>query len=88
VPEVLSAFAAEPKAWFKFVARGEPDLAEIAAFAARFAIPAGKVLVMPEGRTAAELDRHALALVAGCIARGWRLCDRLHVRLWGDRRGV
>jgi organic radical activating enzyme len=88
VPEVLAAFAAEPKAWFKFVARGPDDLAEIAAFTARFAIPAGKVLVMPEGRSAAELDRHALELVAGCIDHGWRLCDRLHVRLWGDRRGV
>jgi 7-carboxy-7-deazaguanine synthase len=88
MPEALAAFAAEPKAWFKFVARGEADLAEIAAFVARFAIPDARVLVMPEGRTAAELDRHALALVDGCIARGWRLCDRLHVRLWGDRRGV
>jgi organic radical activating enzyme len=87
-PEVLAAFAADPKAWFKFVARDEADLAEIDAFAERFGIPAGKLLVMPEGRTSADLDRHAPTIATRCIARGWRFCDRLHVRLWGDRRGV
>ena len=30
-PEVLAAFATDPKAWFKFVARDETDLAEIEA---------------------------------------------------------
>jgi organic radical activating enzyme len=88
VPDVLADFAADPKAWFKFVARDEADLAEIAAFATRFSIVPERVLVMPEGRTSADLDRHALAIASGCIARGWRFCDRLHVRLWGDRRGV
>ncbi len=87
-PEVLAAFAADPKAWFKFVARGGDDLAEIDRFATRFGIPAGKILVMPEGRSSDELDRHALEVAPRCIARGWRFCDRLHVRLWGDRRGV
>jgi organic radical activating enzyme len=87
-PDVLASFAADPKAWFKFVARDEADLLEIDHFASRFGIPAGKILVMPEGRSSAELDRHALEVAPRCIARGWRFCDRLHVRLWGDRRGV
>jgi organic radical activating enzyme len=87
-PDVLADFAADPKAWFKFVARDEADLAEIAAFTARHAIAPERVLVMPEGRTSADLDRHAPAIASGCIAHGWRFCDRLHVRLWGDRRGV
>lgn len=87
-PEALRHFAVSPKAWFKFVARGPEDLAEIDDLAARFDLPPERILLMPEGRSAAELDRHALALVEPAIARGWRLCDRLHVRLWGDRRGV
>jgi len=86
--DVLASFATDPKAWFKFVARDETDLLEIDAFASRFGIPSGKILVMPEGRSSAELDRHALEIAPRCIARGWRFCDRLHVRLWGDRRGV
>jgi organic radical activating enzyme len=88
VPEVLATFASDPKAWFKFVVRSEADLLEIDAFATRFGIPAGKILIMPEGRTSSELDRHGLEIAPRCIARGWRFCDRLHVRLWGDRRGV
>lgn len=87
-PAVLAAFAAEPKAWFKFVARGADDVAEILSFTEEHHIPAGKVLVMPEGRSAAELDRHGAALAGPCMAHGWRFCDRLHVRLWGDKRGV
>jgi organic radical activating enzyme len=87
-PDVLAAFAADPKAWFKFVARDAADLAEIDTFAGRFGLPADKILVMPEGRSSAELDRHAREIAPRCIARGWRFCDRLHVRLWGDRRGV
>jgi 7-carboxy-7-deazaguanine synthase len=43
---------------------------------------------MPEGRTAAELDRTAPWLAAICRDLGFRFCDRLHIRLWGDRRGV
>jgi organic radical activating enzyme len=88
VPAALDFFAAEPRAWFKFVARDAADLAEIGDFAARHGIVPGKILVMPEGRSAEELDRHGRELAAACLGRGWRFCDRLHVRLWGDRRGV
>ncbi|MEM1082625.1 MAG: 7-carboxy-7-deazaguanine synthase QueE [Verrucomicrobiota bacterium] len=88
VPEVLTHFAASPKAWFKFVANSPTDLEEIDELAARHALPASRILLMPEGRTAAALDRHADEIAAACLDRGWRFCDRLHVRLWGDRRGV
>lgn len=88
VPDVLRRFAASPKAWFKFVAATAADLEEIDQLANRFGLPAERLLVMPEGRTAAELDQRAPEIVDACLARGWRFGDRLHVRLWGDRRGV
>ena len=88
IPGTLEHFARSPKAWFKFVAAHPADLEEIDAIAAQHAIPADRILLMPEGRTAAELDRHAAAIAAACIDRGWRFSDRLHVRLWGDQRGV
>jgi len=88
VPEVLRAFARHPRAWFKFVARSAEELAEIDALARDHHLPADRILVMPEGRDAATLDRHADALAAACAERGWHLGDRLHVRRWGDRRGV
>lgn len=88
VPAALEFFRDDPRAWFKFVARGEDDFAGIEALVDRFQLPTERLLVMPEGRRVAELDRHAAAVAGACQRRGWRFGDRLHVRLWGDRRGV
>jgi organic radical activating enzyme len=87
-PEALKHFAQSPKAWFKFVVSQADDLAEIDLLIARFSLPSERILLMPEGRTSAELDRHGQELAGLCLARGWRFSDRLHVRLWGDQRGV
>ncbi len=88
IPEALAWFAGSPKAWFKFVVSSAADLAEIQTIRTRFGIPAGRVLLMPEGRTAAGLDRSAARLAGICRDLGCRFCDRLHIRLWGDKRGV
>ena len=46
------------------------------------------VLLMPEGRTAKEIEDKQLWLVELCMAHGFRYSDRLHTRLWGTKRGV
>ena len=86
--EALAYFAVSQKAWFKFVVSSPADLAEIQTIRTRFEIPASHILLMPEGRTAAQLDRSAKWLVGICRDLGFRFCDRLHVRIWGDKRGV
>jgi organic radical activating enzyme len=86
--EALRFFADSPKAWFKFVVAGAADLDEIEALCEAYALPRQRVLLMPEGRTAAELDRGAGWLAEICRDRGYRFCDRLHIRIWGDKRGV
>jgi 7-carboxy-7-deazaguanine synthase len=84
----LRFFAASPKAWFKFVVCAPADLTEIKMLQSRHDIPPGRILLMPEGRTAVELDQSAPQLADLCRELGFRFCDRLHIRLWGDRRGV
>lgn len=84
----LEFFAGSDKAWFKFVVAEPPDLEEIVALCGTRSLPRQRVLLMPEGRTCAELDRHAVWLAETCRDQGFRYCDRLHIRLWGDRRGV
>ena len=87
--EALKFFASSPKAWFKFVVAEPADLEEIEALCAgAFTSPRQRVLLMPEGRTAAELDRSSGWLAEICRDRGYRFCDRLHIRIWGDQRGV
>ena len=84
----LKFFAQSPKAWFKFVVAQPVDLEEIQGLIAAHALPPQRILLMPEGRTADELDLHAPWLAEVCRDQGFRFCDRLHIRLWGDKRGV
>jgi len=87
-PEVLAGLAESGKAWFKFVVQGEGDIAEVLELVKGSGIPMERVILMPEGRTVAELDRTAVWLAEKCRDLGVRFSDRLHVRLWGDKRGV
>lgn len=87
-PAAMAFFAASTKAWFKFVVAKPSDLEEIELLCQKHVIPKLRVMLMPEGRTAAELDRHSGWLAETCRDLGFRFCDRLHIRIWGDRRGV
>ncbi|MEX1113788.1 MAG: 7-carboxy-7-deazaguanine synthase QueE [Akkermansiaceae bacterium] len=87
-PQVLAFFANSPKAWFKFVVAEPADLAEIQVLCSTHQIQRQQVILMPEGRTCEELDRNAPWLAETCRDLGFRFSDRLHIRLWGDKRGV
>ena len=81
-PDVLRAFAATGKAAFKFVVRDVAELDEVAAF------DVAPVWVMPEGTDAEALTARMQELAPAVLARGWNLSPRLHVHLFGNRRGV
>ena len=87
-PPALRFLAASPKASFKFVVANESDLLEIKILELNHAIDRRRILLMPEGRSTAQLDQTAPWLAEICRDQGYRFCDRLHIRLWGDRRGV
>lgn len=84
----LAAFAALDKAVFKFVARTPADLAEVAALAERHAIPATRIMIMPEGTDSETVLTRAAALAEAALARGYGMSDRLHIHLFGDARGT
>lgn len=46
------------------------------------------VMLMPEGTSNELLTKNAQEAVRYCIDHGWTLADRLHIRIWGDKRGV
>ncbi len=87
-PDVLRFFAASPIAWFKFVVSTPTDVAEIQSLRTRFGIPPERIVLMPQGRIAADLEHSAPWLASLCRDLGFRFSDRLHIRLWGDRKGV
>ncbi|MBE7540991.1 MAG: 7-carboxy-7-deazaguanine synthase QueE [Bryobacteraceae bacterium] len=72
----------------KFVVQTENDLPEIESLAHELNAPPEKILLMPEGLDEPTLRARALPLVELCKSRGYRFCPRLHIHLWGPRRGV
>ncbi len=89
-PAVLRSWMTAYPYQLKFVVASEADLAEIEALLAEIAlpIPPEKVLLMPEGLDTAAIARHSPAVLEICKARGYRYCDRLHISLFGHRRGT
>jgi 7-cyano-7-deazaguanosine (preQ0) biosynthesis protein QueE len=84
----LEAFVASEKAWFKFVVRDSPDLAEVEDLIAEFSIPRDRVMLMPEGIDSTTLIERSRWLVDVCMKRGFRFTPRLHILLFGNKRGT
>ena len=65
-----------------------PEIEEMQKLQSRLGIPKRKLFVMPEGTTNEELRKTQYQAAVTCMKFGWRYSDRLHVRLWNDKRGV
>lgn len=87
-PEVLRALAEGRRSVFKFVVAEAGELDEVAAVAEATGIAASTVWIMAEGTEADVVVARTRALAGPVIERGWNLTTRLHVLVWGDRRGV
>ena len=87
-PERLRAWAAEPRAAFKFVVARPADVEEVLELAGRFAIPRERVWLMAEGTDAATLEAREAWLAPLCLEHGLTLSKRMHIQLYGDTRGT
>lgn len=72
----------------KFVVASPADLDEIHSIVRLCRTPPDRVLLMPEARNRDELHARAAWLVETCKHTGYRYCPRLHIELYGSRRGV
>ena len=86
--DVLRRLMAEYTYQLKFVVAGADDLGEILELVRTLGAPAENVLLMPEGRSPEVLRERAAWLAPLCLAHGFRYSPRVHVDIWGDRRGV
>jgi 7-carboxy-7-deazaguanine synthase len=86
--DVLRRLMAEYAYQLKFVVARAADLEEILELVQTLGSPVGNVLLMPEGRSADVLRERAAWLVPLCLEHGFRYSPRVHVDIWGDRRGV
>lgn len=86
--DVLRRLMAEYAHQLKFVVAAPEDLAEILTLTEALEARREDVLLMPEGRTPEGLRERAQWLVPLCLRHGFRYSPRVHVDIWGDRRGV
>ena len=87
-PEVLKRFMADYEYQLKFVVAEEDDLVEIKALVTRLQANPQRVVLMPEGTDAEVLRERAAWIVELCKQEGYRFSPRLHIDLYGNRRGV
>ena len=89
-PAVVASWIATGNYQLKFVVSKEADMDEIERMIGETtcAIPRSKVLLMPEGTTVEKLRASAGWLGELCKARGYRYAPRLHIELYGNKRGT
>jgi|SRR5579862_4666383 len=87
--EVIRAFMAHSDYQLKFVIDQPDDVSEVLAILRELPdVDCSKVLLMPLGVTRAELEPRVRWLSEVCKEHGFRYCPRLHIELYGNRRGT
>ncbi len=72
----------------KFVIAEPSDIEEIRALVQQLGVSRQHVILMPEGINAEVLRERSKWVSELCKAEGYRFSPRLHVELYGNRRGV
>jgi len=85
-PEALDRLQGTGKAVWKFVVTQLSDLQEVDDLVAQHHL--FPIYVMPEGTDAHTVLARSRELADPVLARGWNLTSRLHILLYGNRRGV
>ena len=72
----------------KFVVSSPEDLPEIETMLREIGADRGRVMLMAEGTDPGAIQERARWLVDVCRRQGFRYSPRLHIDIWGNRRGV
>jgi 7-carboxy-7-deazaguanine synthase len=89
-PDVVRAWIDRYPYQFKFVVARPEDVAELEHMLAALKrdVPRHKVLLMPEATSLEKMRTRAEWLGELCKAHGYRYAHRLHIELYGNRRGT
>jgi 7-carboxy-7-deazaguanine synthase len=87
-PEVLHELISRYDYQLKFVIEKPADLDEVRPLVESLGADRGRVILMPEGTDSRLLRERGIWLAEICKQEGFRFSPRLHVDLFGNRRGV
>ncbi len=87
--DALAALIRTYQCQLKFVVETAADIVEIRGLVDHLPpVSSDRILLMPQAKTREELLARAPVVAEWCRETGYRFGHRLHVLLWGDRRGV
>ncbi len=87
-PEILKRLIQLYPYQLKFVIVEEADVAQVRSMVEQLGAAKNRVLLMAEGVDAAVLAERGRWLAEIAKREGYRFTPRLHIDLWGNRRGV
>jgi 7-carboxy-7-deazaguanine synthase len=87
-PAVLCAFRDARNAYLKLVVSTDADYSEAEQLVLRLSWPSDRVLFMPEASDRDGLRARSFPVAEAARVRGFRFTTRLHLELWGGRRGT
>lgn len=87
-PEILRRLIQLYPYQLKFVIAEPDDLQQVNAIVSEIGASRGRVVLMPEGTDAATLLERSRWLAEIAKQEGFRMTPRLHIDLWGNRRGI
>jgi 7-carboxy-7-deazaguanine synthase len=87
-PEILRRLIQRYPYQLKFVITEPDDVQQVNAIVSEIGAARGRVVLMPEGVDAATLAERGRWLAGIAKQEGFRMTPRLHIDLWGNRRGV
>lgn len=91
--EAVSSLVKNHDYQFKFVINSKDDLFEAQEFMKEVEglsgeIPKSKILLMPQAVTKKQLEEKSKQVIEWAMEFGYSFCDRMHIRIWNDKRGV
>jgi len=67
----------------EFIDKAKEEIDNISSF-----IPTCEIYLMPMGDSADQVAKHSQSVIEMAIKEGYKYCDRLHIRVWDNKRGV
>lgn len=90
-PNTLDWLRRAKEPYLKFVVHLADELDEIEDVLEKYGLsefPRSRVIISPGGKTREQMKHRLFPVAEASMNRGFRFTPRLHVMLWGDKRGV
>jgi len=87
-PIILNKFLENTDCIFKFVVKNNTDFKEVNKIVKQLSIPKSLIWIMPEGKKDTLIKKHALKFIEEIKQKGYSLTPRLHIWLYGQKKGV